>query len=179
MSATLDPMLAWYAALTPHTVRRAGEFYAADAQFRDPFNDVRGVPAIEAVLHHMFAHSEHPRFIIGERIVQGQQAFVTWTFVCTLRGQAYEIVGGTHFRFNAEGLVTLHRDYWDAAEELLQKLPLVGAPIRWLRRRFAVNLHQPQRWATNQPAPAANAVISVPQITSTTDRPSGHALRMA
>ena len=138
---TLEPLLAWYASLTPQTVGRAAEFYANDAQFRDPFNDVHGVPAIEAVLHHMFTHSDNPHFIIGERIVQGQQAFVTWTFVCTLRGKVYEVVGGTHFRFNHEGLVTLHRDYWDAAEELLQKLPLVGAPIRWLRRRFAVQVN--------------------------------------
>ena len=138
---TLEPLLAWYASLTPQTVGRAAEFYANDAQFRDPFNDVHGVPAIEAVLHHMFTHSDNPHFIIGERIVQGQQAFVTWTFVCTLRGMVYEVVGGTHFRFNQDGLVTLHRDYWDAAEELLQKLPLVGAPIRWLRRRFAVQVN--------------------------------------
>lgn len=138
---TLEPLLAWYASLTPQTVGRAAEFYANDAQFRDPFNDVHGVQAIEAVLHHMFTHSDNPHFIIGERIVQGQQAFVTWTFVCTLRGKVYEVVGGTHFRFNQEGLITLHRDYWDAAEELLQKLPLVGAPIRWLRRRFAVQVN--------------------------------------
>lgn len=138
MSTALEPLLAWYATLTPHSVSRTADFYAADAHFRDPFNEVRGVAAIEAVLRHMFAHSDNPHFIIGERIVQAQQAFVTWTFVCTLRGKVYEVVGGTHFRFNAEGLVTLHRDYWDAAEELLQKLPLVGAPIRWLRRRFAV-----------------------------------------
>jgi len=140
MSTTLEPLLAWYAALTPQTVSQAARFYAADAQFRDPFNDVSGVPAIQAVLHHMFTHSDHPHFIIGERIVQGQQAFVTWTFACTLRGKVYEVAGGTHFRFNQQGMVTLHRDYWDAAEELLQKLPLVGAPIRWLRRRFAVQI---------------------------------------
>ena len=56
------------------------------------------------------------------------------------RGAPYEICGGSHLRFNQAGLVVLHRDYWDAAEELLQKLPLVGAPIRWLRRRFRVTL---------------------------------------
>lgn len=138
MTATLEPLLAWYAALTPQSVHRAAEFYAPGAQFRDPFNDVRGVPAIEAVLHHMFASTDNPHFIIGERIVQADQAFVTWTFVCTLRGKVYEIVGGTHFRFDVAGRVTLHRDYWDAAEELLQKLPVVGAPIRWLRRRLGV-----------------------------------------
>lgn len=132
----VDRLLDWYATLTPHSTGRAAEFYAADAHFRDPFNDVRGVPAVEVILRHMFEHTEQPRFIIGERIVQGDQAFATWTFVFALRGKPYQVEGGSHFRFNQQGLVTLHRDYWDAAEELLQKLPLVGPPIRWLRQRF-------------------------------------------
>ncbi|MRW88596.1 nuclear transport factor 2 family protein [Duganella sp. FT80W] len=132
----LDRLLDWYATLTPHSVPRAAEFYAADAHFRDPFNDVRGVAAIETIFRHMFATTESPRFIIDERVVQDGAAFVTWRFQFALRGSPFEIVGGTHFRFNDAGLVTLHRDYWDAAEELLQKLPLVGAPLRWLRRRF-------------------------------------------
>jgi len=133
----LDALLDWYASMTPDSITRAGQLYAADAHFRDPFNNVRGVAAIEAIMRHMFVHTDNPHFIIGERIVQGEQAFATWTFVCTLRGKVYEIAGASHFRFNEQGLVTLHRDYWDAAEELLQKLPVVGAPIRWLRRRFA------------------------------------------
>ncbi len=133
-----EPLLAWYAALTPETVAQAGDFYAADAQFRDPFNDVRGIAAIEAIFRHMFVHTEQPRFIIGERMAQGDQAFVTWLFVFSLHGVPYQIDGSSHLRFNQAGLVVMHRDYWDAAEELLQKLPLVGAPIRWLRGRFRV-----------------------------------------
>ena len=27
----------------------------------------------------------------------------------------------------------MHRDYWDAAEELYEKLPLLGALMRWLK----------------------------------------------
>ena len=133
-----EPLLAWYASLSPDTVGRAGEFYATDARFRDPFNDVCGLGAIEAIFGHMFVHTDQPRFIIGERLVQGDQAFVTWLFVFRLRGAPYQISGASHLRFNPDGLVVMHRDYWDAAEELLQKLPLVGAPIRWLRRRFRV-----------------------------------------
>lgn len=136
----LDSLLTWYVTLTPETLSRTAQLYAADAQFRDPFNDVRGVAAIEAIFRHMFAHTEQPRFIIAERLVQGEQAFVTWLFVFQLRGQPYQIAGGSHLRFNQAGLVVLHRDYWDATEELLAKLPLVGAPIRWLRGRFRVPL---------------------------------------
>jgi len=43
--------------------------------------------------------------------------------------------GGTHVVLNDVGLVQLHRDYWDAAEELYEKFPLVGHMMRWLKRR--------------------------------------------
>jgi len=33
--------------------------------------------------------------------------------------------------------VTYHRDYWDTAEELYAKLPLLGGLMRLLRRRLA------------------------------------------
>ena len=42
--------------------------------------------------------------------------------------------GASHLRFDAAGKVVLHRDYWDAAEELYAKLPLIGPPMRLLRR---------------------------------------------
>ena len=34
-----------------------------------------------------------------------------------------------------DGRIRLHRDYWDAAEELYEKLPVLGHLMRWLRRR--------------------------------------------
>ena len=37
----------------------------------------------------------------------------------------------------ADGRIARHRDYWDAAGELYEKLPLLGTLMRWLRRRIA------------------------------------------
>ena len=133
-----DELLQWYTELSPHSVAQIGNFYAPDARFKDPFNDVSGIAGIEAIFVHMFKTTEQPRFIILERISDGLQLFVTWQFEFGFKGKPYQIVGGTHFKFNETGLVILHRDYWDATEELLQKLPLIGAPIRWLRRQFVV-----------------------------------------
>jgi steroid delta-isomerase len=42
--------------------------------------------------------------------------------------------GTSHLRFDAAGKVVLHRDYWDAAEELYAKLPVLGALMRGLQR---------------------------------------------
>ena len=44
------------------------------------------------------------------------------------------IRGATHIVFDERGAVSVHRDYWDAAEELYEKLPLLGALMRWLKR---------------------------------------------
>ena len=34
----------------------------------------------------------------------------------------------------ADGRVVEHRDYWDAAEQLYEKLPLIGGVLRLLKR---------------------------------------------
>ena len=43
--------------------------------------------------------------------------------------------GGSHIRLAPDGRITEHRDYWDAAEELYEKLPGLGSLMRWLKRR--------------------------------------------
>ncbi|MQQ99756.1 nuclear transport factor 2 family protein [Glaciimonas soli] len=132
----LDALLCWFSELTPATIKHAERFYQPDAHFKDPFNDVRGIAAIEAIFTHMFATTENPRFDITQKIAQDQQAFVTWTFHFSLKGKAYAIEGVSHLLFCSDGLVTMHRDYWDTNEELFQKLPLIGGPVRWLRNQF-------------------------------------------
>jgi steroid delta-isomerase len=47
------------------------------------------------------------------------------------------ISGATHISFDMDGAVILHRDYWDAAEELYEKLPLVGRLMRCMKSRLA------------------------------------------
>ena len=132
-------VVALFETLTPASVATLPAFYAADARFKDPFNDVRGLAAITAIFAHMFEAMEAPRFVVRERILQGQQCFLTWEFRFRFRRfrpeQEQVILGGSHLVFDSAGLVTLHRDYWDAAEELYEKLPMVGGVMRWLKKR--------------------------------------------
>jgi steroid Delta-isomerase len=124
--------------LRPADVERLGELYAADARFKDPFNEVQGVAAIQQVFRHMFVALDMPRFVIRDVICDGDQCFLSWDFLFRMRRFRNDeqcIRGATHLRLAADGRIDEHRDYWDAAEELYQKLPLVGALMRWLKRR--------------------------------------------
>ena len=87
----------------------------------------------------MFVTLESPRFVVTGHIVQGNECFIRWEFRFGFRrfkrGQEQCIVGCSHLVLDAAGRIAVHRDYWDAAEELYEKLPLVGALMRWLKRR--------------------------------------------
>jgi glycine dehydrogenase subunit 2 len=57
--------------LTPADVARMGEFYAPDAVFKDPFNEVRGVREIERIFSHMYVALDAPYFVVKDVLVQG------------------------------------------------------------------------------------------------------------
>ena len=132
-------LVSFFENLTPQSVVNMGSHYDARARFVDPFNDVQGLAAIEHIFQHMFVALVEPRFAVTTQVLQGQQCFLTWDF--HFRFKRFQnttpqtIRGATHLVFSEAGLVTLHRDYWDAAQELYEKLPVVGGLMRWLKRR--------------------------------------------
>lgn len=137
--AAIDHLCHWFESLSPDSLARLGEFYTADARFKDPFNEVQGIPAIARIFEHMFENLNEPRFVVTGRLVDGAQGFLTWEF--RFRFRRFDTVteqvvrGGSHLRLAPDGRVSDHRDYWDAAEELYEKLPVVGGLMRWLKRR--------------------------------------------
>ncbi|WP_411885575.1 nuclear transport factor 2 family protein [Polaromonas sp. YR568] len=137
--SAVDRIANTFQLLTPAGVETLGAIYAPDARFKDPFNDVQGLAAIQHVFRHMYESLENPRFVVTGRIVQDAQCFLTWEFHFAFKsfqqGRAQRILGGSHLVLDGEGRITLHRDYWDAAEELYEKLPVVGSLMRWLKRR--------------------------------------------
>jgi steroid delta-isomerase len=124
--------------LQPADIERMDQLYSADAQFKDPFNEVQGVPAIQQVFRHMFVALREPRFVIRDAVCEGDQCFLSWDFLFRMRRFRSDeqcIRGGSHLRLLADGRISVHRDYWDAAEELYEKLPALGGLMRWLKRR--------------------------------------------
>ena len=77
---------------------------------------------------------------LSEAVAEGDRAFLVWDFTFKVRrwqpGVERRIHGASYIRFDAAGKVELHRDYWDAGEELYEKLPVFGALVRWVRRKM-------------------------------------------
>lgn len=137
----IEPLIQFYNEFSPASVARFPEFYSADAYFKDPFNEVRGIEAIQRIFSHLFKQVDEPRFSVSERVLDAGGAMLVWTFSFRVRlwgrGQAQIMRGVSHLKFDAAGKVNYHRDYWDTGEELYIKLPVLGCLLRGLRRRLA------------------------------------------
>lgn len=137
--ARVAEIAGFFSALQPSDVQRMPEFYTPDAYFKDPFNEVRGASEVQRIFKHMYVALDQPHFVVTGQLVDGAQCFLTWNFVFRFKRfdtTAWQTVrGGSHLMLNPQGLIEHHRDYWDAAEELYEKLPAVGSLMRWLKRR--------------------------------------------
>ena len=134
-----DNLATFFETLSPQSVAQLHTIYDAQARFKDPFNEVKGLPEIERIFRHMYVTLDQPHFVVTGQVVDGAQAFLTWEF--RFRFKRFDtttlqaVRGASHVVFNEQGLVTMHRDYWDAAEELYEKLPVLGGVMRWLKKR--------------------------------------------
>lgn len=137
----LPKLIQYWQTLTPETVSALKNIYAEDATFQDPFNAVRGLPAITHIFHDMFVRLHDPKFVITETIQQDNRVLLVWDFTFRIKNlkpdMPRKIHGTSLIRFADDGRVESHRDYWDAAGELYEQLPIIGVLMRWLKKRNA------------------------------------------
>ncbi len=139
MKQRVEALERFFEQLDPGELQNIGQFYAPQAYFKDPFNEVRGPDEIRRLFEHMYRVLERPHFVITERVLQAPQCVLIWEFRFRFRrfdrGREQVVRGSSHLRFGVDGRVEYHRDYWDAAEELYEKIPGLGMLMRWLRQQ--------------------------------------------
>lgn len=137
-------LVAYFEQLKVGDVATMGEYYAEDSYFCDPFNEVHCLADIQKIFLDMFAKLDAPHFKITQQIIDANSAVLVWDFQFTakfFRTRSLTIHGVSQLRFDAQGKVVYHRDYWDSSAELYAKLPLVGGLFRGLRRLFSSKPH--------------------------------------
>lgn len=119
---------------------RIRDVYAEHAFFNDTLKTVRGVEEIE---HYLLASAA--------AIDEGRVEFLDWVesdgnyyfrWVMTLRFKRFagsepqHSVGMTHIRFDAQGKVVLHQDFWDSSAGFFEHVPFLGGLLRSIKRRL-------------------------------------------
>ncbi len=124
----------------PDFAARVGDVYADDVFFNDTLKTLNGVGEVEA---HLLATAEALEECTVEFVdLTASDGDYYFRWVMTVRhqrlarGEALRSVGMTHVRFDAEGKVVLHQDFWDSTGGFFEHVPALG----WLLRRAKARL---------------------------------------
>ena len=129
--------------LTPQAVEHDFlSIFAHDIYFKDPFNEVQGLVATQAVFHHMFKTLHEPQFQIIDMAGAARSGYLEWVFNFKLKAGAsaktQQIKGVSRILINDSQQVCSHIDYWDTGEFVYSKIPLLGRVIQFINKRVSV-----------------------------------------
>ena len=125
--------------LSPQTLENLSDYVVPSVRFKDPFNDVTGIEPMQRILKDMFDQVENVKFTVRQIMSDGNRCLMEWRFEGRLRGKDWSFDGTSSIVFSGDGRVQSHIDYWDAAENFHQHLPVIGSVIRWINGRVAVH----------------------------------------
>lgn len=71
----------------------------------------------------------------------GEDHYFRWTMIFSApklaKGEPIHSVGMSQVRFNAEGKVVFHQDFWDSGRNIFGQAPVTGGLIQFIRNRIA------------------------------------------
>jgi limonene-1,2-epoxide hydrolase len=137
--AAIERFVALYTTYTEDNVRRhVRDLYAQDAYYRDSFTEMHGIENIEAYLIQGTHIMQNLTFDLQDVAVHDGNYYLRWITRFSQKREKDEVThlpGVSHVRFNKEGKIIFHQDFWDAGV-IYERLPIVGFFIRWLKKRM-------------------------------------------
>ncbi len=137
--------------LSAQSLPEFGDYLAPDARFVDPFNDVRGVDAVQRVFRTMVEDLDDLK-VVATHVAMADTSeasgrgaphvgFIHWRMsgaLVRMSRRPFDVTGVSKVELDADGRVLSHVDYWDVASGLYEMFPVLGPALRWVRRRLAV-----------------------------------------
>jgi hypothetical protein len=114
--------------------------YAPDAYLNDTLVTHHGPEEIQKYFLNTAETMTSYKVTIDDTASSGNEHYVRWTMVFSAPklngGKPVESVGMSHVRFNGDGQVIMHQDYWDSGFNIYGQIPVLGGAIESIRRRM-------------------------------------------
>lgn len=114
--------------------------YAERVYFRDAFKQFNSSDQIRDYFLHGLAPLNDAQFEFRRIVRSGGDFYIDWVmrldFKKTPEGTWEESIGMTHMRFNAEGQVIFHQDYWDPTDIVYQRIPIAKQLINFVKKKL-------------------------------------------
>lgn len=127
-----------YDRLAPGRIVGLESLYSSDVRFTDPFHDIEGLADLQAYFESMYREVAVCTFAWGPSgsSADGTTLFQEWTMTLRHRTfrprQTIQLPGCSRLTVR-DGRITEHRDHFDAAALIHDRIPVLGAILRRVR----------------------------------------------
>jgi hypothetical protein len=137
-----DRFRAFFEALPePDVAARVAALYAPDAYFSDTLFLAEDRAALAAHFERLQRNDVRIAVELDDAVVDGDELYLRWRmhtdFAVGGARKSSATIGMTLLRFDRTGRIRFHQDFWDSTQGFYAHLPVVGAVIRSIGRRFA------------------------------------------
>lgn len=117
---------------------RLKSVYAERIYFRDAFKSFSDSDALLAYMLHGVEAVDAVEFRFNHVMRSKDEFFIEWTMRLRFKGkETFESsIGMSRFRFNSEGQVIFHQDYWDPTTLIYKKIPIAKQLIHFVQGRM-------------------------------------------
>ncbi len=122
-----------------HTLEREdlAKIYANDVTFVDPLGRVEGLDQLSEYFEGVYKNVTSCRFDYLEECRLSNRTSIKWDMYFQhpklSGGNEIKVRGVSLLEFNEK--VTFHEDIYDVGALIYENVPVLGAPVRWLKRR--------------------------------------------
>lgn len=115
--------------------------YATEIYFNDTLKAIHGIKDLAHYLKESAEAVQECRVeVIDVTRTENDDHYFRWKMMIRFKrfkkNQDTWTVGMSHLRFNSDGLVVYHQDYWNAADGLFRHIPILGSMINAVIKRL-------------------------------------------
>ncbi|MDG1703884.1 MAG: hypothetical protein P8I46_06680 [Pseudomonadales bacterium] len=118
----------------------AGQLYASTLHFSDSLMHTRNRDDVVVHFQGLVDAETQVQVQMLQTLVSGPDVYLVWSmqsqFTPVRKTVISDSIGITHLRFNSQGQVIMHQDFWDTGQGFYQHVPVLGRVIRSINNRF-------------------------------------------
>ncbi|EOS96462.1 nuclear transport factor 2 family protein [Erwinia tracheiphila] len=137
--ATLNKLVSFYQSLDNVSLHQLVDIYHDDIVLVDPIAEHNGLQVVETYFALLLKNLHYCRFEVNECHLYNGTALLIWQMIyahpALQRGKALQVAGSSHLRFGGDKII-FQRDYYDMGAMLYEKIPVLSAVIRQLKKRL-------------------------------------------
>ncbi len=140
LAAWMNRAETYFSDITQTSVRElTRETYAPDGYLNDTLKVITGVEAIEEYFYATAGNTDAVRVEFLSYAATDKDVYVRWRMTIEaprLSDAPLVSYGMSQFRFDEQGRLLIHKDFWDSGGNFFEHLPFVGRAIRSIRGRL-------------------------------------------